>query len=67
MRIACGQVKQIGLAYKRHPEGGADLKADPPLLQILHDSACRVQSVGAAACQQNSVDSLCRREGIQKL
>ena len=67
MGISHGQVKKIGLTYEGDDKRGADFEPDAPLLQILHDAVCRAETVGAAACQQDSVDELRGCERLQKL
>ena len=66
MSVADGQVEQVGLADQRHL-GNADIKTDVVFLQVAHHAACGVQPKGAAAAQQNGVDDLRRRRGLEQL
>ena len=57
------QIKQTGLTDQRNL-CHTHIKANIPLLQILLDSACRIQAKGAASREEHSIDPFRRSHRI---
>ena len=64
--VADGQVEQIGLANQRDLRN-AHIKADAAFLKVAHHAARSIEPERTAAAQQNGVDDLRRRRGLEQL
>ena len=65
MSVTDSQVEQVGLADQRHL-GDADVKTDVVFLQVAHHAARSIEPERTAAAQQNGVDDLRRRRGLEQ-
>ena len=64
--VADGQIEQVGLADEgdfRHTY----VKADAAFLKVAHHAARSIEPERTAAAQQNGVDDLRRRRGLEQL
>ena len=60
------QIKQVGLADKRHL-GNADIKTNAAFFQILLYTPGSIQTESTSAAEQNGMDDLCGCHGFQQL
>src|SRR6185436_6878956 len=68
LRVAAEtEVEQDGGRHDWHHAGGADVPADPALLEILHGALRRVETVGAAAGEHDRVDAIDHVQRIEQV
>src|SRR5712692_7703475 len=61
--LPCARAALLACRHARH----ARVVAGAPFFQVAHDAACRVQSKGAAAREQNGIDASNQVHGAQQI